>query len=122
MIKSPKRTGLCIFLIPNLYAFCSKYVTLVQMIWTWKGHHDTPSSEQGSRGVLRHSEPGGLQSRADRAAAPGQGRRSFGPVEDLALLEQLEDQIDIEEAKRILADPDEVPIPYSRVRKELQLK
>lgn len=44
------------------------------------------------------------------------------PLEDLALLEQLEDRIDIEEAKRILADPDEVPIPYSKVRKELQLK
>jgi prevent-host-death family protein len=43
-------------------------------------------------------------------------------LEDLALLEQLEDRIDIEEAKHILADPDEVPIPYSRVRKELQLK
>jgi hypothetical protein len=44
------------------------------------------------------------------------------PLEDLALLEQLEDRIDIEEAKRILADPDEVPIPYSKVRKELRLK
>lgn len=44
------------------------------------------------------------------------------PLEDLALLEQLEDRIDIEEAKRTLADPDEAPIPYSRVRKELQLK
>ena len=44
------------------------------------------------------------------------------PLEDLALLEQLEDRIDIEEAKRILADPDDVAIPYSRVRKELQLK
>ena len=44
------------------------------------------------------------------------------PLEDLALLEQLEDKIDIEEAKRILADPDEVPIPYSRVRRKLKLK
>lgn len=44
------------------------------------------------------------------------------PLEDLALLEQLEDRIDIEEARRILADPDEVPIPYSKVRKELKLK
>jgi prevent-host-death family protein len=44
------------------------------------------------------------------------------PLEDLALLEQLEDRIDIEEAKRILADPDEVSIPYSKVRKELRLK
>jgi prevent-host-death family protein len=44
------------------------------------------------------------------------------PLEDLALLEQMENRIDIEEAKRILADPEEVPIPYSRARKSLHLK
>jgi prevent-host-death family protein len=44
------------------------------------------------------------------------------PLEDLAFLEQLEDRVDLEEAKRILADPNEAPIPYRRVRKELKLK
>lgn len=43
------------------------------------------------------------------------------PVEDLALLEELEDRRDVEEAERRLADPDEVPIRYEQVRKELGL-
>ena len=43
------------------------------------------------------------------------------PLEDLALLEELQDRRDVEEAKRRLADPTEVPIPYEQVRKELGL-
>ena len=43
------------------------------------------------------------------------------PLEDLALLEELEDRLDVEEAERRLADPHEVPIPYEQVRKELGL-
>lgn len=43
------------------------------------------------------------------------------PLEDLALLEKLEDRLDVEEAERRLADPNEVPIPYEQVRKELGL-
>jgi len=43
------------------------------------------------------------------------------PVEDLALLEELQDRRDAEEAKRRLADPAEVPIPYEQARKELGL-
>ncbi|OFV99559.1 MAG: hypothetical protein A3H28_15740 [Acidobacteria bacterium RIFCSPLOWO2_02_FULL_61_28] len=43
------------------------------------------------------------------------------PVEDLALLEELQDRRDAREAKRRLADPAEVPIPYEQARKELGL-
>jgi PHD/YefM family antitoxin component YafN of YafNO toxin-antitoxin module len=43
------------------------------------------------------------------------------PLEDLALLEELEDRLDIEEAERRLADPHEVPLPYEQVQKELGL-
>ena len=43
------------------------------------------------------------------------------PLEDLALLEELDDRFDIEEVERRLADPNEVPIPYEQVRKELGL-
>jgi len=43
------------------------------------------------------------------------------PVEDLALLEELQDRRDAEEAKRRLEDPREVPIPYEQARKELSL-
>ena len=43
------------------------------------------------------------------------------PLEDLALLEELEDRLDVEEAERRLADPNEVPIPYEQVQKELGL-
>lgn len=42
-------------------------------------------------------------------------------MKDLALLEKLEEQMDLEEAERRLADPGEVPIPYETVRKELGL-
>ena len=42
-------------------------------------------------------------------------------VEDLALLEELEDRLDMEEAERRLADPKEVPVPYAQARKELGL-
>ena len=43
------------------------------------------------------------------------------PVEDLALLEELEDRRDAEEAKRRLADPAETPVSYQHARKELGL-
>ena len=43
------------------------------------------------------------------------------PVEDLTLLEEIEDRRDAEEAKRRLADPREVPIPYEKARKQLGL-
>ena len=52
------------------------------------------------------------------------GRRAVAAVvsmEDLKLLEKLEDQMDVEIARKRLADPNEVPIPYERVRKELGL-
>ena len=52
------------------------------------------------------------------------GRRAVAAVvsmEDLRLLEKLEDQMDVEMARKRLADPNEVPIPYERIRKELGL-
>jgi hypothetical protein len=42
-------------------------------------------------------------------------------LEDLALLEGREDRLDAEEAERRVADPNEIPIPYDQVRKELGL-
>jgi hypothetical protein len=52
------------------------------------------------------------------------GRRAVAAVvsmEDLRLLEKLEDQMDVEIARKRLADPNEIPIPYERIRKELGL-
>ena len=46
------------------------------------------------------------------------------PVEDLALLESLEDRLDLEDAKRAEAEArrkGEKPIPWERVRKGLRL-
>ena len=44
------------------------------------------------------------------------------PVEDLQLLERLlegeEDRIDVEEARRILADPTEEEIPWEQIKAE----
>ena len=42
------------------------------------------------------------------------------PMEDLALLEELEDKLDIEAAKKALAEPGK-PIPYEKIRRELGL-
>ena len=43
------------------------------------------------------------------------------PLSDLAALEKLEDQLDLEAAKRALAESDE-RIPYRKVRRELGLE
>ena len=43
------------------------------------------------------------------------------PVADPLSEKEIEDRLDAEEAKRRLADPNEVPIPYEQVRKELGL-
>jgi prevent-host-death family protein len=37
------------------------------------------------------------------------------------LLEKQEDRTDLDEARRILADPTEKPVPYEKARKELEL-
>ena len=42
-------------------------------------------------------------------------------MEDLKLLEKLDDRLDVAEARKRLADPNEVPISYGKVRKELGL-
>ena len=44
---------------------------------------------------------------------------AVAPTEDLAALEELEDRLDIEEAERILADPDTKWIPWEQVEAEL---
>ena len=43
------------------------------------------------------------------------------PIADLAALERLEDQLDLEAAKRALAESDE-RIPYEQVRRDLGLE
>jgi antitoxin (DNA-binding transcriptional repressor) of toxin-antitoxin stability system len=43
------------------------------------------------------------------------------PMEDLALLEELEDAADVEEARRRLADPNEKPIPWEKAKADLGL-
>jgi hypothetical protein len=52
------------------------------------------------------------------------GRKAVAAVvsmEDLRLLEELDDRLDVAEARKRLADPNQVPIPYERIRKELGL-
>lgn len=54
----------------------------------------------------------------------GRDAAALVPVEDLRLIEELEDRIDVEEAKRILAQmkrTGERPIPWSKARKRLGL-
>ena len=51
----------------------------------------------------------------------GKAVAALVPLEDLALLEELEDRADVQEAKRRLADPNDKAIPYEQVRQELGL-
>jgi prevent-host-death family protein len=45
------------------------------------------------------------------------------PIDDVELLERLEDQLDLDAARRALADPENaVPIPWEKVEVELGLK
>jgi len=50
----------------------------------------------------------------------GKGLVAVVPLSDLAALEKLEDRLDIEAAKRALAESDE-RIPYDKARRELGL-
>ena len=43
------------------------------------------------------------------------------PIEDLKLIERIENEIDVEEAKKILADND-TPVPWDEAMKELGLE
>ena len=43
------------------------------------------------------------------------------PIQDLELLEELEDTIDMEKARRIMADPTEEARPWAKVKSELGL-
>ena len=51
----------------------------------------------------------------------GKGLVAVVPISDLAALEQLEDQLDVEAARKALSESDE-RIPYEQVRRELGLK
>ena len=54
----------------------------------------------------------------------GKDAAALVPVEDLRLIEELEDRIDVEEARRILAEmkrTGEKPIPWSKAKKQLGL-
>jgi len=42
------------------------------------------------------------------------------PIEDLAALEELEDRLDVEEAERILADPNTEWVPWEEVQAKLK--
>jgi prevent-host-death family protein len=61
---------------------------------------------------------------ADRVIIQRRGKpvAAVVPVEDLRLLELLEDHLDIEAARRALADPrNRVRIPWARVKAALKL-
>jgi prevent-host-death family protein len=60
--------------------------------------------------------------RGQRVALKRRGKTvaAIVPAEDLAALEALEDRMDIEAAKKALAESNE-RIPYGKVRKELGL-
>jgi len=54
----------------------------------------------------------------------GKNLAALIPVEDLALLEALEDRLDVEDAERILAQAKskrEKPIPWEKAKKKLRL-
>ena len=57
-----------------------------------------------------------------RIVRRGRGLVAMVPIEDLALIEAIEDRIDIEAATAALADPTNTPrIPWEQVKAELDL-
>jgi len=66
-----------------------------------------------------------VASKRERIAIRRRGKivAALVPAEDLAVLEaeELQDRRDAKDAKRRLADPREVPIPYERARKQIGL-
>ena len=65
-----------------------------------------------------------VQYRSDRVLIErrGKGAAALIPVEDLRLLEMLEDTIDIDAARKALADPkNKVRVPLDEVKKRLGL-
>lgn len=63
-------------------------------------------TQTGERVIIRHR---------DRDVA------AIVPIEDLKLIERLENEIDVEEAKKILTDND-APVPWDEAMKELGLE
>jgi prevent-host-death family protein len=54
----------------------------------------------------------------------GKDAAALVPVEDLRLLEQIEDRIDADDARKVLSEMEakgEEPVPYEQVRRELGL-
>ncbi len=52
----------------------------------------------------------------------GRGLAATVPIEDLALIEALEDKLDLEAVRAALADPsNEMPVPWEQVRAELHI-
>jgi prevent-host-death family protein len=57
-----------------------------------------------------------------RIVRRGRGLVAVVPIEDLALIEALEDELDLEAVRAALADPsNETPVPWEQVRAELNL-
>ena len=57
-----------------------------------------------------------------RIVRRGRGLAAVVPIEDLALLEALEDALDLEAVREALADPtNATPIPWEQVKAELKL-
>jgi prevent-host-death family protein len=57
-----------------------------------------------------------------RIVRRGRGLAAVVPIEDLALIEALEDELDLEDVRRALADPgNRMPIPWEKVKAELKL-
>ena len=81
----------------------------------------TPSRAQGDLAKILER----VTSKRERIAIHRRGKvvAALVPAEDLAVLEEeeLQDRQDARDAKRRLADPREVPIPYERARKRLGL-
>ena len=51
----------------------------------------------------------------------GKGSAALVPISDLELIEAIEDRIDLEAARRILADSGQKPVPWATVKKQLGL-
>ena len=73
---------------------------------------------EGFAGVIDRVRHGGERVILQRH---GRDAAAIVPLEDLALIEAIEDRLDIQEALRRLRNPKDTTIPYDRLRKQMGL-
>ena len=83
------------------------------------GHVSISEARQDFAELVNRAAYGGERVRVVRR---GRAVAAIVPIEDVEALERLEDELDLQAALEVLADPENaVPIPWEQVKTELRL-